>query len=278
MSINLEITSEDQIFAKTRIVKELLKGKKVVVAFSGGVDSSVVAFLAREYAKDTLLVMQTGSSVPKSEVDIAKKQASQLGLQIRFIDYNEIDYSDEYALNNENRCYHCKSLLYGFISRIKEEVNYDYILSGTNISDLKGHRPGHQASIENNILNPLVLAKINKSEVRFIASINELLTAEKPATACLASRVITGVPITKEKLSRIDQAEYLLRDKFNFKILRVRDHGDLARIEVGQDELGKIMDKVSREFIHSELKKLGYHYISIDLQAYRPAVPVGYAD
>lgn len=278
MSINLEITSEDQIFAKTRIVKELLKGKKVVVAFSGGVDSSVVAFLAREYAEDTLLVMQTGSSVPKSEVDIAKKQASQLGLQIRFIDYNEIDYSDEYALNNENRCYHCKSLLYGFISRIKEEVNYDYILSGTNISDLKGHRPGHQASIENNILNPLVLAKINKSEVRFIASINELLTAEKPATACLASRVITGVPITKEKLSRIDQAEYLLRDKFNFKILRVRDHGDLARIEVGQDELGKIMDKVSREFIHSELKKLGYHYISIDLQAYRPAVPVGYTD
>lgn len=278
MSINLEITSEDQIFAKTRIVKELLKGKKVVVAFSGGVDSSVVAFLAREYAEDTLLVMQTGSSVPKSEVDIAKKQASQLGLQIRFIDYNEIDYSDEYALNNENRCYHCKSLLYGFISRIKEEVNYDYILSGTNISDLKGHRPGHQASIENNILNPLVLAKINKSEVRFIASINELLTAEKPATACLASRVITGVPITKEKLSRIDQAEYLLRDKFNFKILRVRDHGDLARIEVGQDELGKIMDKVSREFIHSELKKLGYHYISIDLQAYRPAVPEGYTD
>lgn len=278
MSINLEITSEDQIFAKTRIVKELLKGKKVVVAFSGGVDSSVVAFLAREYAEDTLLVMQTGSSVPKSEVDIAKKQASQLGLQIRFIDYNEIDYSDEYALNNENRCYHCKSLLYGFISRIKEEVNYDYILSGTNISDLKGHRPGHQASIENNILNPLVLAKINKSEVRFIASINELLTAEKPATACLASRVITGVPITKEKLSRIDQAEYLLRDKFNFKILRVRDHGDLARIEVGHDELGKIMDKVSREFIHSELKKLGYHYISIDLQAYRPAVPVGYTD
>lgn len=278
MSINLEITSEDQIFAKTRIVKELLKGKKVVVAFSGGVDSSVVAFLAREYAEDTLLVMQTGSSVPKSEVDIAKKQASQLGLQIRFIDYNEIDYSDEYALNNENRCYHCKSLLYGFISRIKEEVNYDYILSGTNISDLKGHRPGHQASIENNILNPLVLAKINKSEVRFIASINELLTAEKPATACLASRVITGVPITKEKLSRIDQAEYLLRDKFNFKILRVRDHGDLARIEVGQDELGKIMDKVSREFIHSELKKLGYHYISIDLQGYRPAVPEGYTD
>lgn len=276
MSINLEITSEDQIFAKTRIVKELLKGKKVVVAFSGGVDSSVVAFLAREYAKDTLLVMQTGSSVPKSEVDIAKKQASQLGLQIRFIDYNEIDYSDEYALNNENRCYHCKSLLYGFISRIKEEVNYDYILSGTNISDLKGHRPGHQASIENNILNPLVLAKINKSEVRFIASINELLTAEKPATACLASRVITGVPITKEKLSRIDQAEYLLKKKFELKILRVRDHGDLARIEVGQDELGKIMDKVSREFIHSELKKLGYHYISIDLQAYRPAVPVGY--
>ncbi|MCE7733315.1 MAG: ATP-dependent sacrificial sulfur transferase LarE [Candidatus Heimdallarchaeota archaeon] len=278
MSINLEITDENKILNKTLIVKELLNGKKVVVAFSGGVDSSVVAFLAREYAAETLLVMQTGSSVPKSEVDIARNQASQLGLQIRFIDYNEVDYSAEYALNDENRCYHCKSLLYNFISKIKQEINYDYILSGTNISDLKGHRPGHQASMENEVLNPLVLAKMNKSEVRFIALMNELLTAEKPATACLASRIITGVPITIANLSRIDKAEYMLKRKFNLSILRVRDHGDLARIEVGKDELEKIMGDDSREFIYSELKKLGYHYVSLDLQAYRPAVPLGYAD
>ncbi|MCE7736623.1 MAG: ATP-dependent sacrificial sulfur transferase LarE [Candidatus Heimdallarchaeota archaeon] len=264
--------------SKTLIVKELLNGKKVVVAFSGGVDSSVVAFLAREYAAETLLVMQTGSSVPKSEVDIARNQASQLGLQIRFIDYNEVDHSAEYALNDENRCYHCKSLLYSFISKIKEEVGYDYILSGTNISDLKGHRPGHQASMENDVLNPLVLAKMNKSEVRFIASMNELLTAEKPATACLASRIITGVPITITNLSRIDKAEYMIKRKFNLSILRVRDHGDLARIEVGPGELRIIMADDSREFIYSELKKLGYHYVSIDLQGYRPSVPIDFVD
>ncbi|MHA2250374.1 MAG: ATP-dependent sacrificial sulfur transferase LarE [Candidatus Kariarchaeaceae archaeon] len=274
MSISLEITDENTIKTKLNEIKKIFINKKVVVSFSGGVDSSVIAYLSKKYAQETLLVMQVGYSVGIGEREIAAKQAEQLSLPIDFIEYDEIDYSSEFQANPDNRCYYCKDLLYTFLEKIRERENYDIIASGTNSSDLLGHRPGYQASLDLGVLNPLVMANITKQEVRWIARESELLTWDKTATACLASRFPTGIPITKEGLERVGRAEYELRKQFGIKVLRVRHHDKLARIEVGADELSKILNPQILERINHLLKGLGYNYVTIDLESYRPATPI----
>ncbi len=272
--MELEIFDFENIQKKIQIVENLLHGKKILVAFSGGVDSSVVSFLASQYAKSVLLVMQDGLSVGIGEKDFAVKQAKQLGVSLEVIEYNEIDYSDEYQRNPENRCYYCKQVLHEFLDKIKEDRNFDLVISGTNYSDLKGHRPGHVATLEKGVMNPMVIAKITKQEVRWIAEINGLISFDRPATACLASRFKTGVKITKEGLLRVAKSEDFIKSEFKLKSIRVRDDGqDIARIEFMKEDLILIKNTRMIDEIREKLRSYGYHKIILDKIGYRPSVP-----
>jgi uncharacterized protein len=272
--VELEIYNSDIILSKLSIIDELIRGKDVIVAFSGGVDSTVMGYLAKRYAKNILLIMQTGTSVAIGEEEFAKSQADELGLPLEFIDYDEVDFSEEYTANPHNRCYFCKELLHQFLEEIRHKRNFDVVLSGTNASDLEGHRPGHAAVIKAGVLNPLEVAGLTKQEIRWIASDADLKAAEKPASACLASRFITGVRITKNGLRRVAKAEYFLKKALGAKIVRVRDHGGFARIEFGIDEIDSFLSETTRSLIYKELMKLGYHYVTIDLEGYRPSEPL----
>ncbi len=269
----INIINDKSIDAKLSQIRDLLEGKKVIVAYSGGVDSSVVGVLAKKYAKETKLIMQIGSSVARSEIDNALKQASQLDLGVEFIEYNEYQLSDEYVENDENRCYYCKTLLYNFLEEKRNEYHYDLILSGTNSSDLTGHRPGHKAGQETGIKNPLLIANISKPEVRHIANKFGLITTNKPSMACLASRMITGVKITQSGLDRVAKSEKFITELLDLSRLRVRDHGKLARIEIDPIDFDKLMKSDVFSEINKQLKEYGYRYVSLDMEGYRPATP-----
>jgi uncharacterized protein (TIGR00268 family) len=269
----INIIDDKSIDLKLSKVKELLDGKKVIVAYSGGVDSSVVGLLAKKYARETRLIMQIGSSVAETEIDNAKKQASQLDLPIEFIEYNEYQLSNEYVENDENRCYYCKTLLFNFLEEKRNNYQFDLILSGTNTSDLGGHRPGHRAGQENGIENPLIIANISKPEVRHIANKFGLITANKPSMACLASRIVTGVEIGRDGLDRVAKSEKYIMDMLNLTRLRVRDHGKLARIEIDPLDFDKLLDRDVFSDINKQLKEYGFRYVSIDMEGYRPATP-----
>ncbi|MHA2113579.1 MAG: ATP-dependent sacrificial sulfur transferase LarE, partial [Candidatus Hodarchaeales archaeon] len=166
-------------------------------------------------------------------------------------------------------CYYCKIGLAKVLKEIALEEHVDVIVEGTNMSEVKGHRPGLQAITEQLIDSPLFLNKIEKDEVRCLAKHLGLSNSEKPSLACLSSRFPTGVRITREKLKRVGLAERFLLDTYNIKTLRVRDHDGLARIEVGINELEKLLSNKIFDEIHSKLKALGFRYVSIDCAGYR---------
>lgn len=264
----------DAIEEKIKQVAELLGGSKVIIAFSGGVDSTVLAYLSNKFAAETLLVMQTGLSVSENEETLAQKQAIQLGIPIEYVNYNEIELSKEYAKNPSNRCYYCKDILHSALEEIRTSRNYDVVASGLNYTDITAHRPGVQAIKEYNVISPLLEAKLTKTEIRWIAQGAGLSAWDKPAMACLASRFKTGVEITEYGMKRIATAEQYLRDEFNLAILRVRDDGnDHARIEVGQSEISKLESSATISHIQNHFSNLGFKSTEIDSEGYRSYVP-----
>jgi uncharacterized protein len=246
-----------------------LRNKKVIVAFSGGVDSSLLAFLSNKYAKEALLVTEKSILYPDEEIMLTSEFAKKYDITHLIFERNPL-MDENFRVNPKNRCYICKTGLYEDIIKIKEDRNFDIILDGSNLDDLSDYRPGMQALKELNITTPYIYFKINKQEIRDICKYYKLEVQSKPSMACFSSRIPYDQDINEEKLDMIREAEKFLRNTYNLNQLRVRLHeGKLARIELMPKDIMKVMNDNNIEKIKTKLKQLGFCYITVDLEGFR---------
>jgi uncharacterized protein len=255
-----------QKYEKLRsFIKE--KGKDgVVIAFSGGVDSSTLAAICHEILGGKAVAVTAVSPVyPQEEVEEAKKIAKEIGIKHILLETNE-----DFVRNPENRCYYCKRELLESLKSLAENLGFKAVFEGTNYSDLNGHRPGFKAVKEmENVYSPWAENGFTKEEIRTIARRIGLSVSDKPPLACLASRIPFGEKITLEKLNRIGKAENIIRKITRARQLRVRDHNGLARIEVGRDERQIFFNTKIMDIIAKQLTELGFKYVTLDLEGYR---------
>jgi uncharacterized protein len=266
------VTTEASLDTKlSRLQTIIREAGSSIVAFSGGVDSSFVAAVAFDVLGDrALAITGVSPSIPPSEVEEAKALARQLGIAHELIDTREMDDPD-YVKNNPDRCFHCKDELYGRLGAIARERGFAAVLDGCNLDDTGDFRPGRRAAAQHGVRSPLHEAGLTKAEIRELSRERGLPTWDKPAMACLSSRIPYGTPVTVEALSSVDQAETYLRS-LGLRQLRVRHHvlpsGDtVARIET--DDAGIETLLAHRSEISERLKALGYLYVTLDLAGYR---------
>ena len=249
---------------------ELIGGfASCAVAFSGGVDSAVVAKAAQlALGERAVAVTGTSASLAAGELADARRLAALIGIRHLVIDTDELANPD-YVRNAPDRCYHCKTELYTQLERRREELNVAVIVSGANRDDLGDYRPGMQAAREHHVRSPLAECSLGKADVRRLAADWNLPVWDKPATPCLSSRVAYGESVTPERLAMIDQAEQFLRRQ-GLSTLRVRYHqGDLARIEVPSAAIERLCQGEVRQALVAELTRIGFKYVTLDLEGFR---------
>lgn len=242
---------------------------RVAVAFSGGVDSTVVAQAAHAaIGKAAIAVTAVSESLAEGELEEAEQLAKQIGIAHRVIHTEE--FADPaYVRNNPDRCYFCKSELYGRLSVLLDRLGADVIASGANTDDAGDHRPGMRAASEHRVRHPLQECGLNKTAVRALAKAWGLPTWDKPATPCLSSRIAYGEVVTPERVHMIDRAEQWLRGQ-GLHTLRVRYHkGDLARVEVPLADLARLAEPALREGLVVAFRALGFKYVTLDLEGFR---------
>lgn len=242
----------------------------VVVAFSGGVDSAVVAKAAYlAHANNALAVTASSPSLASGELDLCHRLAEEIGIRHDVIQTNEFR-NQNYERNAGDRCYFCKSELYEQIDRIITAYHEMTVCNGANLDDQGDYRPGMQAAAERAVKSPLLELGYRKSDVRALAEYWELSVWDKPAMPCLSSRVAYGVTVTPEKVRRIDAAESFLKEKFNLQVLRVRyETNDLARIEVPETDIETLLTLENRRQISRKFRDLGFQYVTVDLEGFR---------
>ena len=239
---------------------------RVIVAYSGGVDSSLVLKVAHDVlGEDALGVIADSASLPRAELRAALEVARHIGARVRVIQAHELD-DPNYAANPVNRCYFCKAHLHDALWEIARQEGYRYILDGTNADDVGDFRPGQQAARERGVRSPLLEVGMTKADVRTLAWYLGLPNWNKPAMACLSSRIPYGTPITPTVLQQVEAAEAVLH-RLGFAQCRVRHHDTLARIEVPVEEMARVM--AHREEIVRELRAIGYVYVTLDLAGFR---------
>ncbi|MEM3585919.1 MAG: ATP-dependent sacrificial sulfur transferase LarE, partial [Candidatus Jordarchaeaceae archaeon] len=221
VSLNLRSKVED--------IYRIFRGKRVLVAFSGGVDSSLMVSLARDVAESVLAVTMNSQIIPLEEVERAKQVAGELCVN-HMVVWIDMLRSPQFVANTPDRCYYCKKELSRYLKRVAYEQGYELIVEGTNASDILGYRPGFLALREEGILSPYLMVGITKEEIRLIAHEKGLSVYNQPSMACLSSRIPYGEIITEEKLSRIADAERFIKKLIGVEVIRVRSHGDIARI------------------------------------------------
>ena len=252
---------------KLKHLKEIIKEKEsLMIAFSGGIDSSLVAKVAYDVLDEkALAVTLTSDTFSKRELENAKKIAKEIGVHHMIIKSSELG-NKAFVKNPENRCYYCKKEEAIALKRIANENRIKYIADGVNLSDFDEHRPGIKALDEEDIIHPLVEAGVKKSDIKVMAKSLGLSNYDMPSTTCLSSRISYGEEITTEKLKRIEEAESFILSS-GLRQVRVRCHKDVARIEVEKEEIEKVIN--FRKEIVRRLKKVGFKYITLDLEGYR---------
>ncbi|WP_370574966.1 ATP-dependent sacrificial sulfur transferase LarE [Methanomethylovorans sp.] len=254
---------------KMQQIKETLSSKSsVVVAFSGGVDSSTLAALAYEALGDNALAVTINMhSLPAGELQIAKDVAREIGIKHKIVDFDEFTVPG-FVDNSPDRCYHCKRSILGLLLEVAGEEGYEIVTEGTNITEMQGRRPGMKAVAEmaKQVMSPFLQFSVTREEIRQMAEHMGLLVARKPSSPCMASRIPYGKKITSEGIARVKSAEEYL-STLGFTQFRVRDHGDIARIEVTIPDFPNVLKR--KDEIMNELKRLGFHYVALDLEGFR---------
>lgn len=238
----------------------------VLVAFSGGVDSTLLAVASHAVLGDeTLAVLATSDTCPLAEVEHARSIAADLGLKLHEVDTHELT-DPRFRSNPADRCYYCKAELFGMLRTVADARGLRYIADGSNADDLADHRPGRRAALEYDVVSPLQDAGMSKNEVREVSRMLGLPTWDRPSMACLASRFPYGDEITEEGLGRVARAEEALRS-LGLRQFRVRSHGDVARLEVEPADMQRTWQM--RERVVESLKAAGFVYVAQDLEGYR---------
>ncbi|GHV30928.1 adenine nucleotide alpha hydrolase [Spirochaetia bacterium] len=238
----------------------------VAVAFSGGVDSSFLCHAsAAALGAKAIAITVVSPMLPKSEIDCAAMVARKVGIEHILIEETEID--DEVAANPKERCYFCKKIEFGAILEAAKKRGINTVLDGSNLDDLTDYRPGLKALAELEVFSPLRAAGLTKQDIRDLSKRFDLPTWDKPAFACLASRIPYGERIDREKLSRVEKAETLLREA-GFRQFRVRSHGDIARIEVAPEERRRFFDEKLLDSVSRSFKSYGFLYVALELEGY----------
>ncbi len=239
---------------------------KVAIAYSGGVDSSLLLRVARDELGDGVMAITvTGAPMPASEMEGALATARNMGIEPHIL-VADVLSKEDFKMNSPDRCYICKRAIFTAIVAAAKEKGFTTVIDGSHAGDLEGDRPGKRALLEMGVRSPLTEAGLDKAEVRRMAKLLGVPTADKPANPCLATRIPFYEPITLEKLQQVDRAEMAVRE-LGIEQVRVRHHGTIARIEVPPEDLVEVMEK--RDIIISKLRSLGFVYIVLDLQGFR---------
>ncbi len=259
----------DALAAKqARLHASLAELESLVVAYSGGVDSAYLAYAASEAIPGRVLCVTADSpSYPRRHREMAEAIAREFRFSHEFIHTAELE-RDEYRANPANRCYYCKTELYGHLSRLAADRGFAAIADGSNADDRGDYRPGRQAAREFGVRSPLDDAGLTKAEIRELSRLAGLPTWDEPASACLSSRIPYQSEVTVAKLSMIERAEEAVR-RHGFRVCRVRHHDTLARLEIGRDELPRALEPETSARLVADLKAIGYKYVCLDLQGYR---------
>jgi pyridinium-3,5-biscarboxylic acid mononucleotide sulfurtransferase len=263
-----EALSHDLVEKRQILDRRLREIGRLMVAYSGGIDSAFLAYSAhRVLGSEMLAVIADSPSLSRAHLRDAVEFAEQQGIPLHVVDTNELE-NPEYARNDATRCFHCKDELFKVMEKVGLPLNFSNIAYGMNLDDRGDFRPGQTAAVNHRVLAPLAEAGLNKEDIRTLARHEGLRVWDKPASACLSSRIAYGLPVTRETLESIEKGEEILF-AMGFRQFRVRHHGDLVRIEIAREELPRMLSLSLFAEVSAALKRLGYKYVTLDLEGYR---------
>ena len=267
-TLTLPIVPQDLHHKTEKLETTFAEMGAVLVAFSGGIDSTLVLKMAYDtLGENAIAVVAVSPTFPSEELEDVQQISREIGGKLITTHTNQLEIAS-FVRNNASRCYHCKTDLYDLFEPIKQETGISTVVDGTNMDDLGDDRPGIQAAREHGVRSPLVETGFTKAEVRALAQHLGLSNWDKPAAACLSSRIPRGLLITEMNLRRVEKAEAILKQE-GFRHVRVRDHEGIARIEVGREEIDRFFETMRRQRITEGLKGLGFRWVTLDLEGYQ---------